>query len=99
MLGLDLLNKFIERLGLTKGPKLHVLLNAVSRTELTDTEQLLRTSEYGKLTLNAELYKSELLVAKPNFHLFPVDRRAPYSGMLKKNISAICAELATRLGV
>lgn len=99
VLGLDLLDRFIKRLGMAKPPKLHVLLNGVDRSTLTDTEQLLRGSRFGTLTLRAEMYKSDLLIARPNFHLFPVDRKVGYRNVLRNNIAAICAEFASRIGV
>lgn len=99
VLGLDLLNRFIKRLGMAKEPKLHVLLNAVSKKYFTETEQLLRSSEYGPQTLQSELYKSELLVARPNFHKFAVDRKVAYSKALKANIKQIASELSRRLGI
>jgi chromosome partitioning protein len=99
VLGLDLLSRFMDRLGLARIPKLHILLNAVSRNDLTDTEQLLRSSTYASVTLKTELYKSEILVARPNFHGFPVDRKVPYSAMLRQNIAQICVELARRFGI
>jgi chromosome partitioning protein len=99
VLGLDLLDRFIARLGMPKPPKLHVLLNAVSRSEFTETEQLLRSSRFASNTLAAEIYKSELLVARPGFHKFPVDRKVAYSATLRRNIAEVCTELARKIGL
>jgi chromosome partitioning protein len=99
LLGVDLLDRFIDRLGMARRPRIHVLLNATSRSVLTEAEKLIRASRFGKDTLVSELYSSGLLIAKPGFHKFAVDRKAPYSATLKRTIAGVCAELGARIGL
>jgi chromosome partitioning protein len=100
ILGLDLLKRFIQRLGMAKGPRFHILLNATSRGTFSEPEELLRSSEeYGRDTLKFELFKSDILLARPSYHGFPVDRKVGYSRRLKGELGSICTELSQRMRI
>jgi len=102
ILGLEMLSDLIDNIPtIHPKPKIIVVLNGMLRSAQTDPiEAELRAHKvFGVSTLAARIYKSELLVANPDYTGFATDKRVPYRNLLKAELAAVAKELASRLSL
>ena len=102
VLGLEILNDFVEGIPtIDPRPELLVLLNGIPRQNYDSAvEDELRAHKlFGTMVLTNPVYQSGLLEAKTNYTGFATDKPVPWRDLLKKEISAVVDELATRLGL
>ena len=102
VLGLDLLNTFIESLPTLKAkPKLIVLLNGIPRTNYDPTvENILRSHAiFGSATLSTPLYLSKVLASSHNYTGFATDKPVPNKANVSQNMNTLVNELGKELGL
>lgn len=100
MLGLEILDDFVEGIPtINPKPELLVLLNGIPRQNYNSAveDELRAHNSFGTMVLTNPLYQSGLLEAKTNYTGFATDKPVPWRDLLKKEISAVVDELATRL--
>ena len=61
-------------------------------------DELRAHTTFGRKVLVSPLYQSGLLEAKTGYTGFATDRPVPWRHLLKREISAVVDELASRLG-
>ncbi|MDE2716414.1 MAG: ParA family protein [Chloroflexota bacterium] len=102
LLGLEILGDFIDAIPtVNPKPELIILLNGIRRQdEDSAVEYELRAHHtFGPQALTNRLYYSRLLEATAGYTGFATDKPVPWRNLLKKEISAVVDELATRLGI
>ena len=102
VLGLENLDSLVEQIPtIDPKPELLVLLNGISRQNYDSVveDELRAHSRFGTKVLTNPLYQSGLLEAKTGYTGFATDKPVPWRHLLKKEISALVDELATRLGI
>lgn len=100
MLGLEILNRFIDNLPqLKKKPELIVLLNGVTPTKYDPTvENALRSHPvFGPVTLANSLHVSKVLEATVDYTGFATDKKGAWR--VTPRITSIVNELKTALGL
>lgn len=100
ILGLELLNEFIDGVPILKNkPKQIVLINGSSEKNDANVENTLRADQrFGPITLPNGLKFSTLLQAKQGQMGFATDRRVAHVNNLKSRLSKIVDDLKTPLG-
>ena len=102
VLGLENLDYFVEQIPtIDPKPKLMVLLNGIPRQNYNSAveDELRAHSTFGTMVLTNPLYQSGLLEAKTGYTGFATDKPVPWRSLLKREISVVVDELATRLGL
>ena len=101
ILGVELLDQFLEKmLPSEPKPKL-ILLNGVPRQgyDRSVEDELRSHSRLGPETLVSRLHQSKKLEAKPSYTGFATDKPGPYKNVLKQEIDAIADEIGRKLGL
>ena len=102
VLGLEILDEFVEEIPtINPKPELLALLNGIPRQDYNSAveNELRAHNTFGTKVLTNPLYHSGLLEAKTGYTGFATDKPVPWRRLLKKEISAVVDELATRLGI
>jgi chromosome partitioning protein len=100
ILGLDMLWEFVHSLPLAKKPEFVIILNGVSRTELTDVESELRAHpDFGARTLASEIAISKVLSAVPSYTGFGTDRSVSWSSTIRSELNKVADELSNKIGL
>ena len=102
VLGLENLDNLVEEIPtIVPKPEFLVLLNGVPRQNYDSAveDELRAHSSFGTMVLTNPLYQSGLLEAKTGYTGFATDKPVPWRHLLKREISAVVDELATRLAL
>lgn len=105
VLGLEILREFVEGVSsISPKPQFIVLLNGIPRSgggaDVQAIENELRSHDFfGARTMVKVVPDSSLLRAKTDYTGFATDRGGPWTGVLKKDITAVANELASKLGL
>lgn len=102
ILGLEMLDEYCRTLpGILKPPEMLVVLNGIVRSQPPSTpEQELRAhKDYGPRTLVNRVPDSGVLIARPEYSGFAVDKGGPYSLVTARALRDVADELAEAIGV
>ena len=102
VLGLEILHDFVDAIPtIDPKPQILALLNGIPRRNYDRAvEDEVRAHEtFGGKMLTNRLYQSGLLEAKTGYTGFATDKPVPWKDLLKKEISAVVDEIASRLGM
>jgi chromosome partitioning protein len=105
ILGLEILSEFVDHVpSISPKPQFVVVLNAIPRTPVGGgvgaIEAELRSHPvFGARTLANVIRESGYLKAKTDYTGFATDKGGPWSGTLRRELSAVADELATKLGI
>ncbi|MEQ8604348.1 MAG: ParA family protein [Marivibrio sp.] len=99
VLGIELVNKLLAHLKIA--PPHYTVINGVQRgSSPSSAEAELRAHPiYGPNVLYERLVYSRLLAADPQYTGFATDKKVSWSGVLRREINALCDEIGTQLGV
>ncbi|WP_426314099.1 ParA family protein [Methylobacterium fujisawaense] len=105
VLGLEMLTEFVAGVpSINPKPQFIVALNGIPRSgggeDVASIEAELRAHpDFGKKVLARVIHETSLLKAKTDYTGFATDRRAPWSSLLRQEVTAFANELGNRLGV
>ena len=102
VLGLEILCDFVSQIPtIHPQPEILALLNGIARQNSSSAveDELRAHATFGGKVLTNPLYQSGLLVAETGYTGFATDKPVPWRRLLKKEISAVVDELASRLGL
>ena len=102
VLGLEILCEFVSEIPtINPQPEILVLLNGIPRRNYDSAveDELRAHTTFGPKVLLNPLYDSTLLEAKTGYTGFATDKPVPWRHLLKREISAVVDELASRLGI
>ena len=102
VLGLEILYDFINEMPtINPQPEILALLNGIPRRNYYPAveDELRAHTTFGGKVLTNPLYQSGLLEAKTGYTGFATDKPVPWRDLLKKEISAVVDELASKLGI
>jgi chromosome partitioning protein len=104
ILGLDLLNQYIDYLPLVQPPELMVIMNATKDHGSSVEAELRRHPKFGPNVLTTRIPETSVLVARADYTGFGVDRTAAgtnrsvsYSKITRRVLSAAADEIGRRL--
>jgi len=102
VLGLEILYDFVSQIPtIEPKPEILALLNGIPRRNYDRSveDEVRAHKTFGGQMLVNPLYQSGLLEAKTSYTGFATDKPVPWRNLLKKQISAVVDELASRLGM
>ena len=102
VLGFEILYDFVSEIPtIHPQPEMLALLNGIPRRNYDSAveDELRAHTTFGRKVLTNPVYHSGLLEAKTGYTGFATDKPVPWRDLLKKEISAVVDELASRLGI
>ena len=102
VLGLEILYDFVSEIPtIDPKPEIAVLLNGIPRRNYDRAveHEVRAHMTFGGKMLTNPLYRSGLLEAKTGYTGFATDKPVPWRDLLRKEISAVVDELASRFGI
>ncbi|WP_419895958.1 ParA family protein [Roseomonas sp. USHLN139] len=100
MLGLELVRQLIDHPQILPKPKIHVVMNGVRRSVITDTEKEIRLSPYfGSRILVSRVYNSGVLTARSDYTGFASDRKVSNKKQVAGDLRQVGLELCRRIGI
>ncbi len=100
VLGLKMVTEYVHKIRpASERPQLHVLFNGVGSGRSSVEAEVLANTTFAPLTLSATIPLTKVLLARPDYTGFNVDRRVKNAGNIRSAMIAAADESSKRLGL
>ena len=100
VLGLKMLAEYVHKIRpASERPNLHVIFNGVKSKQSSVEAEVLANNTFAPLTLSTRIPLTNVLIARPDYTGFNVDRGVRNAGNIRSAMIAAAAELTKRLGL
>ena len=100
ILGLKMVAQYVHKIRpASERPQLHVIFNGVKRAQSSVEAEVLADPTFGPQTLSTRIPLTNVLVARPDYTGFNVDRGVKNAGNIRSAMIAAASELSKRLGL
>jgi chromosome partitioning protein len=100
VLGLKMVAAYVHKIRpASERPQLHVIFNGVKSSQSSVEAEVLADSTFAPMTLSTRIPHSNVLLARPDYTGFNVDRGVKNAGKIRSAMFAAADELSKRLGL
>ena len=100
VLGLKMVAEYVHKIRpVSERPQLHVIFNGVKPAQSSVEAEVLANTTFAPLTLATRIPLTNVLIARPDYTGFNVDRGVRNAGNIRAAMIAAAAELSKRLGL
>jgi chromosome partitioning protein len=100
VLGLKMVTEYVHKIRpASERPRLHVIFNGVGRGQSSVEAEVLANATFAPLTLSTRIPLTNVLIARPDYTGFNVDRGVKNAGNIRSAMVNAANELSKRIGL